>query len=81
MISSERAADGLRRVLLPPIELHGDARLHSRALELAQEHQLLATYDTHYVALAERFRVPLWTCDRQLAKELGGGQPEVHLVP
>jgi hypothetical protein len=24
--------------------------------------------------------VPLWTCDRQLAKELGDGPPEVHLV-
>ncbi|MGH8938060.1 MAG: type II toxin-antitoxin system VapC family toxin, partial [Actinomycetes bacterium] len=80
MISAERAADGLRRVLRLPIELHGDARLHSRALELAQEHQLPATYDANYVALAERFRVPLWTCDRQLAKEMHGGTPEVHLV-
>ena len=34
----------------------------------------------HYVALAERFRVPLWTCDRRLAKELTEGRLEVHLV-
>jgi predicted nucleic acid-binding protein len=55
--------------------------LHSRALEIAHEqHQLQATYDAHYVALAERFRVPLWTCDRRLVKELGVGPPEVHLV-
>jgi predicted nucleic acid-binding protein len=81
MISAERAADGLRRVLRLPIELHGDARLHSRALELACEYHLPATYDAHYLALAERFRVPLWTCNRRLAKEIGEGPPEVHLVP
>ncbi|MGH3874218.1 MAG: type II toxin-antitoxin system VapC family toxin [Pseudonocardiaceae bacterium] len=81
VISAERAADGLRLVLRLPIELHGDADLHSRALELAHEHQLPATYDAHYIALAERFRVPLWTCDAQLANEMHGATPEVHLVP
>ncbi len=40
-----------------------------------------ATDDAHYVALAERFRVPLWTFDRRLAGELRDGIPEVHLVP
>lgn len=49
-------------------------------LEIACERTLPATYDAHYVALAGRFRVPLWTCDRRLAKELVGGSPEVHLV-
>lgn len=53
---------------------------NSRALELAHERSLPATYDAHYVALAERFRVRLWTCDRRLAKEIGQGPPEVHLV-
>ena len=79
-ITAETAQDGLRRVLRLPIELHGDAQLHSRALEIAYERTLLATYDAHYVALAERFRVPLWTCDRRLAKEMVGGLPEVHLI-
>jgi predicted nucleic acid-binding protein len=60
--------------------LHGDAGLHVRALEIAHEHQLLAAYDAHCVAPAERLRVPLWTCDRRLVKELGEGAPEVHLV-
>ncbi|MGH3825387.1 MAG: type II toxin-antitoxin system VapC family toxin [Pseudonocardiaceae bacterium] len=81
LVSPELAARQLDRCLRLPIELHGDARLHSRALEIAHEHQLQAAYDAHYVALAERFRVPLWTCDRRLAKELGEGPPEVHLVP
>ena len=79
-IAAATAQDGLRRVLDLPIELHGDARLHLRALEIAHERRLRATYDAHYVALAERFRVPLWTCDRRLAEELHDGPPEVHLV-
>ncbi|MGH3785740.1 MAG: type II toxin-antitoxin system VapC family toxin [Pseudonocardiaceae bacterium] len=79
-ITAETAQDGLRRVLHLPVELHGDAQLHSRALEIACERRLRATYDAHYVALAERFRVPLWTCDSRLATELKDGLPEVHLV-
>jgi predicted nucleic acid-binding protein len=79
-ITAETAQDGLWRVLRLPIELHGDAQLHFRALEIAYERTLPATYDAHYVALAERFRVPLWTCDRRLAKEMAGGLPEVHLI-
>jgi predicted nucleic acid-binding protein len=81
MITAETAQDGLWRVMNLPIELHGDARLHSRALKIAHERRLPATYDAHYVALAERFGVPLWTCDRRLADALGDGVPEVHLVP
>jgi predicted nucleic acid-binding protein len=81
LVTTELAELQLDRCLRLPIELHGDARLHSRALELAYDRQLPATYDAHYVALAERFRVPLWTCDRRLADALGDGVPEVHLVP
>ncbi len=64
-----------------PIELHGDEQLHVRALELAVEHRLPATYDAHYLALAERFRVPLWTCDGRLAGAVRERLPWVHLVP
>jgi predicted nucleic acid-binding protein len=81
LVTAELAALQLDRCLRLPIELHGDARLHSRALKIAHEHHLPTTYDAHYVALAERFRAPLWTCDRRLAKELSGGPWHVHLVP
>jgi len=80
-VTTELAALQLDRCLRLPIELHGDTRLHSRALEIAHEQHLPAMYDAHYVALAERFRVPLWTCDRRLADALRDGLPEVHLVP
>ncbi len=80
-LGCERTRDLLEVAQTLPIALHGDAQLHARALQLAGEHNLSATYDAHYVALAERFRVPLWTCDRRLAAALSDGPPEVHLVP
>jgi len=63
-----------------PIELHGDEALHQRALELAARFTLPAAYDAHYLALAERFRAPLWTTDRRLAKAVGDNLPEIRLV-
>ncbi|MDQ3150376.1 MAG: type II toxin-antitoxin system VapC family toxin [Actinomycetota bacterium] len=79
-ISADVARDGLQRVLALPIGLHGDAALHVRALELAGKHRLPATYDAHYLALAERYRVPLWTCDRRLHEAVGERLPWVHLA-
>jgi predicted nucleic acid-binding protein len=78
----QAAARGLLDVAQAlPIELHGDEQLHVRALELAVEHRLPATYDAHYLALAERFRVPLWTCDGRLVGTVRERLPWVHLVP
>lgn len=79
-LGAATVADGLARLLALPIELHGDAALHIRASELAGEHDLPATYDAHYLALAERYRVPLWTCDRRLVDAVGERLPWVHLV-
>lgn len=75
------APEQLDVALRLPIALHGDPRLHLRALELAGEHNLSATYDAQYLALAERFRAPLWTGDRRLTNKLHGDVPVVHLVP
>jgi|SRR5690242_8246093 len=40
--------------------------LSMRALELAQQHGLPATYDAHYLALAEREGCEYWTADERL---------------
>jgi len=48
------------------INLVGDADLHRRAAELAQNFNLPATYDSHYLALAERLNIELWTTDAKL---------------
>jgi predicted nucleic acid-binding protein len=80
-LPAERASDLLDVAPRLPIAFHGDARLHVRALELAGEHNLSATYDAHYLALAERLRAPLWTSDRRLTDKLNAEVPVVHLVP
>lgn len=48
------------------IKLIGDVDLHRRAAELAQNFNLPATYDAHYLALAERLNIDLWTTDGRL---------------
>ena len=48
------------------INLVGDADLHRKAAELAQNYKLPAAYDAHYLALAERLDIELWTTDARL---------------
>lgn len=50
-----------------PIETVGDSDIHRRAAILSSQMQLPAAYDAHYLALAERAGVELWTADRHLA--------------
>jgi predicted nucleic acid-binding protein len=43
-----------------------------RALRFAQQHSLSATYDAHYLALAEREQCEYWTADARLLNGLRG---------
>jgi len=52
------------------INLIGDTDLHRRAAQIAQTFNLPATYDAHYLALAERLGVELWTADAHLVNAL-----------
>ena len=65
----EQAREALKVALGLGISLHEDAELHLRAVELAQELSLPATYDAHYLALAERLGAEFWTADRRLVKK------------
>ena len=56
----------LRSAQALPIELYSDLYLHQQALQLAQTHSLNATYDAHYLALAQRLGAELWTADKKL---------------
>ncbi len=69
----------MAQLLGPPLELYQSAQLHLRALELASELQQGASYDAHYLALAEEFGCELWTADRRFhrAAESAGN---VHLI-
>lgn len=70
----------LEAVLALPIVLESDTSLHIAALRLADALGLSATYDAHYLALAERLGAELWTADAELVRRLEGRGPRVRLI-
>jgi predicted nucleic acid-binding protein len=48
------------------LDMPQDGALSLRAMELAQQFRLPATYDAHYLALAEREACDYWTADERL---------------
>ncbi|MGB8212388.1 MAG: type II toxin-antitoxin system VapC family toxin [Anaerolineales bacterium] len=62
--------EALDVILAFPIELIGDPALQRRARELAARYNLPASYDAHYLALADRMGIELWTADARLVKAL-----------
>ncbi len=70
----------LRQFLAFPITPVAPAGLYERALALAEEHQLPAVYDAHYVAVAELLECELWTNDRRLLRALDGKLPFVKWI-
>lgn len=79
-IVSQEAAQALEEALNLNIRLYSDAELHQRALTLARQLTLPATYDAHYLALAERLGAEFWTADRRLAQAVQATLPWVNLV-
>ncbi|MBK7316739.1 type II toxin-antitoxin system VapC family toxin [Candidatus Villigracilis affinis] len=51
-----------------PITLVNEANLHMKAREIARCNP--ATYDAHYLALAEWMEIDLWTADMRLVNSL-----------
>lgn len=66
-------------VLSLPVQIFGDAILHQQALVLTQQYALSATYDAHYLALADRFNAEFWTTDRKLVTAVSPHFPRIHL--
>lgn len=63
-----------------PIQVQTHPALHTRAALLAQQLNMGAAYDAHYVALAELFGAELWTLDARLHRRFAEITPLVHLV-
>ena len=70
----------LAQFLAIPISLQAPEMLYDRALVLADQHNLPAVYDAHYVAVAETLGATLWTADRRLLRAVGGALPFVRCI-
>lgn len=69
----------MQSVLQLGIVISDETAIHQAALALAQERQLPATYDAHYVALAKQLEADFWTADKRLVRALPADWNWVHL--
>jgi predicted nucleic acid-binding protein len=77
-ISPSQAKHLLAGLFNMGIEVRESPQIHLRALELAQELQMPAVYDTHYLALAEILGCDLWTADERFFNLVKERQPRVR---
>lgn len=69
-LSPETIWKSLEYSLDLPITLVNEKNLHLRSREIAIQYKLPATYDAHYLALAEWMDIELWTADMRLVKAI-----------
>ncbi len=79
-ITSAQARQLLAGLLDMGIEIRESPQIHLRALELAQELQMPAVYDTHYLALADIMECELWTADERFFNSVKEHQPRVSWI-
>ena len=63
-----------------PIEFQDEALDSIRAASMARRFRRTATYDAHYLAVADRLGTDFWTADRRLVNTIGSELPWVHLA-
>ena len=79
-LSLDAATQHLDDFLALRIELHNPVGLHFQALVLADALGLPATYDAHYLALAEHLGCELWTDDQRLIRRVASSLPFVRWI-
>ena len=79
-LSAETVRLAQEAALALPLTLYGDAELHRAAVRLAQRLALPATYDAHYLVVAERLGAELWTADKRLFEAAQDELPWVRLM-
>lgn len=79
-ITESEAQDFLEKAMSLNISFYGDKDLHRDAMKLANLFRLPATYDAHYLALANRFSVELWTADSRLYNSVSTSLSWVKLI-
>jgi predicted nucleic acid-binding protein len=73
-ITLDRAKEALEEISLTEItfDFSSDFALSTRAIELANHFNLPTTYDSNYLALAERKGCELWTADLRMWNSVKG---------
>lgn len=80
-ITSETAKNGINIILRTVSPVYSrNSVLNLRAMALAKHFGLPATYDTHYLALAERKDCPFWTADARMWKVVKNELDWVHWI-
>ena len=81
-ITLDRAKEALADISLAEIDFDFsiDFALSTRAMELANHFSLPATYDSHYLALAELKDCPLWTADTRMWRAVKDQLDWVHWI-
>lgn len=74
------ARDMLATVVSGLVTFDRDPALSRSALDLAHRFNLAAAYDAHYLALAERDELPLWTADERFYNSLKAHMPLLHWI-
>jgi predicted nucleic acid-binding protein len=77
-ISFSQARQLLAGLLDMGIEIRESPQIHFRAMELDQELQRPAVYDTHYLALADILDCDLWTADERFFNSVKKRQPRLR---
>lgn len=78
-LTPEVVEQALAASLALPIRLYGDSGLHLSAKRFAERYSLPATYDAHYLALADRLGAEFWSADRRLAEKVQAQLDWMHL--
>jgi predicted nucleic acid-binding protein len=74
------AQESLNNALNLSIQFYGDRQLHEQAWKIAQQFNLPATYDAHYLALTQRFQADFYTGDKRLFNTVHSALSWIHLV-
>jgi predicted nucleic acid-binding protein len=79
-LTADKARQALEDVHFPELVLHflEYTELSKRAIILAQQYRLPATYDAHYLALAEHEKCEYWTADTRLCNAVKNKLPWVR---
>jgi predicted nucleic acid-binding protein len=79
LLDSE-AQQSLKNALNLPIRFHNERQLHQQAFDLAQQFNLPATYDAHYLALAQKIQADFYTGDKRLFNAVHSSLTWIYLI-